>query len=190
MTGLGEARVARRYAGALFATARRLGKVTAVEEDLQALLDARRDSPAFRQVLESPLIPADRRREMIGRALANLDELTRSFVDLLITKRRADALPAIREEFRRFADEAAGIARVYLTVAAPITDAERERLDAAFEARCGRKVELQVRVEPAVLGGVVARIGDTVWDGSVRGALEAMKEEMLAESAVAAAEAA
>jgi len=190
VTGLGESRVARRYAGALFATAQRLGKVAVVEEDLQALLDARRESLALREVLESPLIPADRKREMVGRALAKLDELTRAFVDLLISKRRADALPAIREEYRRFADEAAGIARVHVTVPAPITDAERAQLDAALEARCGCKVELQVRVEPAVLGGMIVRVGDTVWDGSVRGALEAMKEEMLAESAVAVAEAA
>jgi F-type H+-transporting ATPase subunit delta len=190
MTALGEARVARRYAGALFAAAQKLGKTAQVDADLQSILEARRESAAFRQVLESPLIPADRKRAIVERALAGVDPLTRAFVDMLIAKRRADALPAIREEYRKCADDAAGIARAHVTVAAPITDAELAQLSAALEAQCGRRVQLQVKVEPAVLGGVVVRIGDTVWDGSVRGALEVMKEEMLAESAAATAEAA
>ncbi|NLI00082.1 MAG: ATP synthase F1 subunit delta [Chthonomonadales bacterium] len=190
MTGLREGRVARRYAGALFGAARRLGRVAEVDADLESILAARRDSPAFRQVLESPLIPAERKKLIMDRALAGVEPLTRAFVDLLISKRRTDALPAIREEYRRCADEAAGIARVEVTVAAPITDAELAQLRAALEARCGSRVAMHVRVEPAVLGGVIARIGDTVWDGSVRGALETMREEMLAESAVVAASAA
>lgn len=190
MTALSEGRVARRYAGALFAAARRLGRVAEVDADLQSILEARRDSPAFRQVLESPLIPAERKKRIMERALSGVEPLTRAFMDLLISKRRTDALPAIREEYRRFADEAAGIARVHVTVAAPITESELAQLRAALETQCGRRVELNVRVEPAVLGGVIVRIGDTVWDGSVRGALETMKEEMLAESAVVAAAAA
>jgi F-type H+-transporting ATPase subunit delta len=190
MTGLGEARVARRYAGALFAAARRLGKTEQVAADLHSLVEARRDSPALRRVLESPLIPSDRKREMMQRSLAGMEDLTRAFVDLLIGKRRADVLPAIREEYRRCADEAEGVSRAYVTVAAPITDAELAELSAALAARCGRRVDLEVRVEPAVLGGVMVRIGDTVWDGSVRGALETIKEEMLAESAAATAESA
>jgi len=187
VTGLGEARVARRYAGALFATARRLGRSEAVDADLQSIIDARRDSPALRRVLESPLIPAERKREMMDRSLAGVDAVTRALVDLLITKRRTDVLPAIREEYRKCADEAAGVSRAFVTVAAPITDAELAQLAAALTTRCGRQVSVEVRVEPAVLGGVVVRIGDTVWDGSVRGALEAIKEEMLTESAAATA---
>jgi len=185
MTGLGEARVARRYATALFAVAGKMGKAAAVQHDLGAIVDARRESPALKRVLESPLVPASEKHAMLDRALAGGDEVTQAFVHLLVNKRRADVLPAIYEEYVRCADEAAGVARAYVTTAAPLSSTLCDDLSLALTQHLGRPVQMHVNVEPALLGGVSVRVGDTVWDGSVRGALETMREQMLAQSAMA-----
>ncbi len=185
MTTLGSARIARRYALALLHTAERMDRVEAVRHDMEALITARRDSPAFHRVMDSPLVPSAEKRRMVERALTGADEITRRFMDLLIAKRRTDILPAIYEEYTRGADEAAGVARAFVTSAAPLSDAQLVRLEEAIRQRLNRPVLLHVRVEPAMLGGIAVRVGDTVWDGSVRGALEAMRETMLLESAMA-----
>lgn len=185
MTGLGETRIARRYASALFATARRLGRDETVRADLDAIMEVRRESTALQKLLDSPLVPATQKLEMTDRALASADEVTRRFLHLLIAKRRTDILPAIYEEYQRCADTAAGVARAYVTSAAPMSEAERAHLADALARRLDRPVQMHVRVEPAMLGGIAVRVGDTVWDGSIRGALETMREQMLEESAMA-----
>lgn len=186
MSTLGATRVARRYALALLNTAARLDCVEAVRRDLEALTAARRQSPAFQRVVDSPLVSLDDKRRILREALRDAEELTRRFVDLLVVKRRVDLLPAVFEEYVRSADEARGIARVYVTSAAPLSDDDRARIASVMRRRLGRDVHLIVRVEPALLGGVTVRVGDTVWDGSVRGALEVMRERMVRESSLAA----
>lgn len=183
MTGLGDARVARRYASALHAVAVRLNRHEIVRADLSALAVSARESSALRRVLESPLVPAPDKQALIDTRLTGLDEITRSLLRLLVRKGRMDALTAIHEEYERCADEAAGVARAFVQSAAPLSDTQNAELQAALSAKLGRPVLLNVRVEPEVLGGISVRIGDTVWDGSIRGALEDMREQMLEESA-------
>jgi len=185
MTGLGEARIARRYATALFGVARKLGTAEAVQHDLDAIVEARRESPALTRVLESPLVSASEKHAMLDRALAGVDDVTRAFIHLLVNKRRTDVLPAIYEEYVRCADEAAGVARAYVTTAAPLSGPLCDELSEALTRHLGRPVQMHFHVEPALLGGVSVRVGDMVWDGSVRGALETMREQILAESAMA-----
>jgi len=186
MRTLGTVKIARRYATALFRTADRFGRVENVRTDLEALVEARRQSPAFHRVMDSPLVTRPDKRRIVEHALSSADEITRRFVVLLVDKDRVEVLPAIYEEFTRCADEAAGIARAYATSAAPLTEEQTARLAEAISKLLNRPVYLQVRVEPDMLGGVSVRVGDTVWDGSIRGALEAMRERMLMESAMAA----
>lgn len=185
MITIGASRIARRYALALLKTAERLDRVEVVRRELDAVVASRRGNAAMQRVLDSPLVPAAEKRRIMARALAGADELTRRFVDLLIVKRRTDLLPAILEEFKRCADEAAGVARAQVTSASPLTEEQLRRLAEAMQRLLDRPVEIEHRVEPAMLGGVAVRVGDTVWDGSIRGALEAMRERVLAESAMA-----
>lgn len=184
MTSLGAVRVARRYAMALLRTAERLNRVEEVRQDLEVLVAARRASPVMQRVLDSPLVPGPEKLRMMARALANAEELTRRFVDLLIRKRRADILPAIYEEYVRCADEAAGIARAYITSALPLTLDQEAEIAAALRRMLGRPVQTTVYVEPSTLGGVSVRVGDTVWDGSIRGTLETIREHIMAEATI------
>lgn len=178
----GDTRVARRYACALFQASRRLGKMEAVQADVESLADLWGRTPALRDALVSPLVTMDRKHALIGRLFeGKVDTLTSSFLHVLVDKRREAVVPEVREEFVRLADDARGLIRAHVQVAAPIDEAQRASLVAGLERRTGKRIELTVETEPAVIGGAVVRMQDTVIDGSVRGALERLREQMLHE---------
>ena len=175
-------KVARRYASALFESARKQGKTDAVQKDLGTLDGLWREAPDLRRVLESPLVPDERKHAIIDQTVGReLDPLSSAFLHLLVDKRREVILPIVREEYVRLADIARGLVRAEATVAARIDDVERAALVEALERRTGKQIELTVNVNPEIIGGVVIRMQDTVIDGSVRGSLEKLREQMLRE---------
>jgi F-type H+-transporting ATPase subunit delta len=175
-------RVARRYAGALFGAARRAARLDAVQRDLDTLAALWQQTPALRQMMESPLIPGERKFALVEQIFGTeIDSLTRSFLRLLIEKRREEILEEAQVEFRRRADAERGLLRAQATVAAPLDEGQRAALIAGLQQRTGKQVELDVGLDPGILGGVVVRMQDTVIDGSVRGALERLRERMLLE---------
>ena len=130
-----------------------------------------------------PLIPASRKRDLIGKILGNsLDKLTLSFLDLLIDKRREEVLPAIESEIRDLADTARHIVRASATFAVAPTPEEQADLTRSLEQRTGSHVLLVTDIDPRILGGVVVRLQDTIIDGSVRGSLERLREQLLQEA--------
>lgn len=182
MSKSGDSKVAKRYASALFAAAGKLGKTDAIENDLAGLDSLWNQVPALRRALESPLVPGERKHAVVDKALSDgVDPLSKAFLHLLIEKRREDILPSVREEFVRQADTARGLVRAEATTAVPLVDSQRAALVAALEKRTGKRIELSVREEPGILAGVLVRMEDTVIDGSVRGALERLREQMLRE---------
>jgi F-type H+-transporting ATPase subunit delta len=159
-----------RYAKALFSLARDDGRVDAVRAEFDRLVEAMRAVPGLREVVVQPLYPAAERRaalRAVGERLG-FSPLLQKFCAFLIDQRRTRDLEAIRDEYVRLAEEAAGRVRGEVVAAAPLSDAQLDRLRNALARRTGQQVELSVRVDPALLGGAVARIGDLVFDGSLR----------------------
>ncbi len=184
MSSTADLRVAKRYATALFNTSTDAGSTSAVQSSLQALLSLWDQTPALRTMMTSPLIPTEQKQAVVGKIFdGTVDSLTASFLTMLVAKRREEILPAVCEEFSRQADAAQGLVRATASVAAPISAAMQAELTASLEARSGKKVELKVAVDPGLIGGVVVRMQDSVIDGSVRGALERLRERLLLESA-------
>ena len=176
-------RAAKRYANALFTAAGKQGKADGIVSDLAGVLDLMRRTPALQQVWESPLMPAGRKRDVIGRTLGSgIDPLLLSFLRLLIDKRREDILEAVQFEVGQLADTARHLVRAEATFAVEPTAKEQTELIRSLEQRTGEHVQLTVHVDPAILGGVVVRLRDTIIDGSVRGALERMREQLLQEA--------
>ncbi len=171
---------ARRYAKALFELAREEGGVDAVRRELgelTRLLDAQGE---LRDVLLRPMFPVAQRRSVLTAVADRLGagpEL-RSFYAYLIDQRRLVDLGAIREEFERLADADAGISRARVVSAAPLRDDQLARIRAALAAHTGGQVELTVEVDESLLGGVVAQVGDTVFDGSLRTQLTQLRESL------------
>jgi len=171
----------RRYAKALFQLAAEDGQVAAVRGELDALAMVLAENPALADVLLQPLYPVEQRRAVLT-AVADLLQagaLLRRFYQVLISHRRLLDFEGIRAEFARLADEQAGVERAQVRSARALSDAQQERLRRALGARLGREVTLEISVEPELLGGLVAQVGDQVFDGSVRTQLRQLRHSLV-----------
>ena len=183
MAGDRDLRAARRYATALFATAEKQNKLDAVTRDLAKVVEFMDNTPALAQMWGSKVVPTGKKRDLISQLLgAFIDTLTLSFLRLLVDKRREDILSLVRMEVQQLSDASRHLVRAEATFALEPTAAEREQLIASLSKRTGEHVDLVVQVDPSILGGVVVRMHDTIIDGSVRGTLESLREQLLQEA--------
>lgn len=175
-----ERRIVRRYAAALFAAASRADAVDVVESDLGLVSLTVQSSPALWEAITSPIIPPDKKRAIFDELFKDkVHAVTLSYLTLLVDKRREEALVRTEEEYILLANEARGIVQAEATTAKALDEAEQAQLAAKLSQTTGKQVELVCKVDPAVLGGVLVRIGDRVIDGSVKGQLEALREALL-----------
>ncbi len=174
--------LARRYARALLDIGIAKGTYEQLGKDMDeqaALYSGSRD---LQEALTNPVFPMSRRRAVLEAVLERgaVSPITRNFVLLLLDRERIPYLPAIARELRAMVDERAGRVRAVVTSAAPLTAENLASIQAALEKVSGKKVLLEKKEDPALLGGVVAKVGDVVYDGSVRTQLEMMRERFLA----------
>jgi len=172
--------VARRYAKALFELSKEAGQVAEVVGELTAMGDLLEGNPELHDVLFRPLHPVAQRRAVLDGVTDRIGASTtvQSFFSLLIDQRRLVDFPAIREEVERLASEDAGLRRAEVVSAGPLRDDQLERLRRALATRTGGEVEVSVRVDPSLLGGVIAKIGDLVFDGSLRTQLRQLRANL------------
>ena len=176
-----EESVARRYAAALFAQAREKDAIVSVRDDMKLALDTVQSTPTFVALLDQPLVTEQRKKEALAMALGGkVQPLTLNLLNLLVDKRRAGVLPQVYEEYERLVRSFQNIALATAVTAVPLDTAQQAALERSLEARTGKDIELKTEVDPAVMGGVLVRIGDTVLDGTVRGKLERLREQLLA----------
>lgn len=174
--------VARRYAGALFGAARQAEVIDLVESDLGLITYSLQTMPRLKEALEHPLIPAERKKEIVADVLkGEVQEVTLHFLSLVIDKRREDILDGVEQEYVRLANESRGVVTAVVTSAVPLTPSERNELRGKLGEFTGKNVELDVAEDPTLIGGLVVRIGDTVLDGSVRGYLALLRSQLLGE---------
>lgn len=174
---MAQSAAARRYAKALFAIARQRDCVAQLRGELASLCGLLAQSPALREVLLQPLHPAAARRAVLNGVAGRLQSspLLRDFCAYLIDRRRLIDLEAVADAFAQLAEEAAGRCTAQVTSAAPLSQAQQERLRAALSARTGRQVALEIEVDDALIGGLVAQVGDSVFDGSLRTRLQRLR---------------
>jgi F-type H+-transporting ATPase subunit delta len=164
------------YAEALLAVARSEGNLAEVEDELfrfARLLEANDD---LRTTLTDAQLPSSRRQQIVEDLLGGrADPVTTALVSLVVGTGRARDLPAIIDELVKLsaAEDNKELAEVRSAV--ELTDDQKQRLVTALEAKTGKKVELKVIIDPSVLGGLVAQVGDTVIDGSIKTRLQQLK---------------
>jgi F-type H+-transporting ATPase subunit delta len=136
------------------------------------------------QALSSPAVPASRKRTVAGRIaeILQLSRISRNFLFVLIDHRRITLLPEILQSFELILDERLGFARAEVSAPAPLSDSQRAAILAQLEHLTGKRIRMRVAVDPSLIGGVVARIGSTVYDGSVRGQLQLLGQRLSTES--------
>lgn len=172
--------MARRYAEAAFQIAQRDDSVERWLEQLEDVGRVAGDPQAVRR-LEDPAVPFDVRQAALLDALPD-DTLpgVRNLLSLILRRRRVEMLRQIGREFRRLYNRQAGITEATAISATELSSAEVQALRERVERMAGGRVELTFEVEPALLGGVQLRLGDRLIDGSVRGRLERLRNELTA----------
>lgn len=173
-------RIAQRYAKALFELAQEAGKAAEVGQQLGAVSGALSSQEALRTALFSPVLTRAAKGEVLEALVgaAAFDPLVANFLRVLLEARKLRYLDDVIGAYRAMADEAAGRVRGEAVTPRALQDAEVRALTAALTAATGKVVELEARVDPALLGGVVARVGNLVFDGSLRTQLDRLKETL------------
>jgi F-type H+-transporting ATPase subunit delta len=176
--------VANRYARALVDVVMAPGSPLKPEDavtQLRAVDAVIQESPELRNALLTPAIQNSRKRAVMAKLLeetAGGSPLIRNFTYVLIDHRRIPIIGEIREAFELQVDERLGFARAEVTSAAPLEHSVGEQLETELSRLTGKRMRLRFDVDPALLGGVVARIGSTVYDGSVRGELRQLAKKL------------
>lgn len=172
--------VAKRYARALLEIGREDGNMEKYGQELAEMADLFAQSPDLESVLGNPGFDFDSRAKLLGVFLdkAGLSPMVNNFFKLLMERGRVTATRDIALIYDRLVDEVKGVTRAQVTSAAALKQEEVDRLKAALKTVAGQEVELEVKEDPSLIGGVVAKIGDLVLDGSVKSQLESLKESL------------
>lgn len=174
-----DARVAHRYAEALFSLAEETGSTAAWQKQLETVKEVFTSNPGIGKVFSSVKVPGGKKKEILEEAFAGCDRYLVHFLDLLVDEGRTAYLTRIIREYDKMADEAQGVARGTAYSAYPLREAELRELEEAVGKRIHKTVYLKQKEDPDLLLGVRVEVGGTVWDGSARGRMERMRESLL-----------
>jgi F-type H+-transporting ATPase subunit delta len=177
--------VATRYAKALAdVTTSAAGlKPDAALSQLRAFETTLNESRELQNALTTPAVPASRKRAVVGRLaeILKLSTIARNFLFVLIDHRRIALLGEILHSFELIVDERLGFARAEVSSPRELTESQRGAISSQLERLTGKRIRMRFAVDPALIGGVVARIGSTVYDGSVRGQLQTLGRRLSTE---------
>jgi F-type H+-transporting ATPase subunit delta len=173
--------IARNYASALFELAESDGELEAYRQHVQTLGVILREDPQILHFLETPRVEVAEKKRVIRTSLGpHFPKAFVNFVLVTLDKRRQGILPDIVREWENLFDEHLNRVHVELTVARQPDEDTLRTIVARLSELLGKEAIPQLRVRPEILGGIIARTGDTVYDGSIRRRLERMRRRLLA----------
>ena len=169
-----------RYAKAVFGLAQDEHRHREVRAELESLVSLFEGSKELREALLTPRYPASERKSALRAvsARASVSPLLQNFLAYLIDQRRLIDFAAIVEAYGEFADEAEGLVTAQVVAASPLDDRRKDRLRRALSERTGQEVRLEIEVDPSLIGGAIAKVGDLVFDGSIRTQLGQLRNSL------------
>jgi F-type H+-transporting ATPase subunit delta len=172
--------LARRYAKAIFDIGTQQGDLTKLGQDIRSLAKAMHDSAELGTALTNPAIRRSDRRKVIDGLLQTIGVQTasRNLVYILLDGERMGSLPSISRALDEMIEAKAGRVTAEVVSAKPLDPSQLSQINAVLEKLSGKKVSVTTRQDPELLGGVVAKIGDTVYDGSLRSQLRSLRDEL------------
>ena len=178
--------VAKRYANALADVVTAGGSAAAPKAavaELRLFEAALQGSPELQTALSTPAIAGSRKKAVVGRIAdtLQLSRIPRNFLFVLVDHRRIASLSDIIQSFELVIDERLGFARADISSARELTEPQRTALNVRLEKLTGKRIRPHFAVDGSLIGGVVARIGSTIYDGSVRGQLHSLQRRLSVE---------
>jgi len=173
--------VSRRYAKALMMLGQDDGKFKEYGEELRGFTQLLEREPELKDALLNPIHGMEERRGLLLRIteLLQLSPMVGNFLKLLFDKQRLAALHGINQVYQHLADELENLKRAHVRAAVPLDEAMQERLRQSLEQLTKSKVVMEFEEDPAIIGGIIARVGDLVLDGSVRTQLYSLRESLI-----------
>ncbi|KON86120.1 ATP synthase F0F1 subunit delta [Sporosarcina globispora] len=172
--------VAKRYALALFQLANEHQLLDQMEEELRAVKEVVNHNSDLKAVLKSPKLPIEKKKEILKGAFASVNTYVLNTLMILIERHREDHISDVADHFISLANDKKGIADAKVYTVRPLSEAEKEALSASFAAKVGKKsLRIDNIVDTNLLGGIKLRIGNRIFDGSLRGKLERLERQLL-----------
>ncbi|WP_282141167.1 F0F1 ATP synthase subunit delta [Cytobacillus oceanisediminis] len=172
--------VAKRYALALFQLANEHQLLDQMEEELRAVKEVVTNNSDLKSVLRSPKLSIEKKKEILKDAFASVNTFVLNTLMILIERHREDHISDVADHFISLANDKKGIADAKVYTVRPLTEAEKEALSESFAAKVGKKsLRIDNIVDTNLLGGIKLRIGNRIFDGSLRGKLERLERQLL-----------
>ncbi|MGQ9805570.1 MAG: F0F1 ATP synthase subunit delta [Chlorobiales bacterium] len=171
--------VGRRYAAALYDIAKAQNKVADFSKDCDLIASTIKASKELLNAIKSPVINQEKKLTLLKAVFSGkVSKQLEDALVLMVRKGRAPIIPDVMKEFQAILDEQSGIVVSLVESAIPLTESEKQIIAQKLEAISGKKIRIENKINPTLIGGFTARIGDTVIDGSVKHKLERLKEEL------------
>ncbi len=172
--------LAKRYAKALFAVGKEDGAFDEYSKILGDMAKLYADVPEVVDALTNPMYPVDVRAKVMEHLVkaSGASQVMSNFLNLLVQKKRAGVLPDIAESFQAMVDADRNICQGTVVSATELSDTLKAKVQATLEKITGKQVNLASHVDPSIIGGIVAKVGDLVLDGSIKSQLAGLKESI------------
>lgn len=173
--------IANRYAKALASLVDTQKDTHSIQKELERFRSLLRGNAELRKVLVSPAISLQKRKAVLEAVISRLKftKISANFLQVLLDHFRMEILEEILVTFKHLSDDLLGIVHVKVQTADPLTEKQQKALQECFEKKTSRKVRLVVSQDPTLLGGVVARVGSTVYNGSLKNELALLSEQLI-----------
>jgi F-type H+-transporting ATPase subunit delta len=172
--------VAKRYALALLNIAKETNSLGVIQEELRVVKEVVQYNPELKAILNSSKLSIEKKKEILKTAFASVNVNVLNTLLILIDRHREDQIIDLADEFLELANEEMGIAEAEVYSTRALTDAEREAISSVFAAKIGKKsLKIENIVDSNLLGGIRLRIGNRIYDGSLRGKLDRLERKLL-----------
>lgn len=180
---MSEAVVAKRYADALFQLATEKGLGEELISDLQTLKQVFQNDDKINDFVTHPRVTNEQKVQLIDASFGKLNKFVVNTLKLLVERHRTESVPAIVDEYIDLYNEANGIAEATVYSTRALTDDEQAKLVESFKKRFNKQqVTIENKIDPSLLGGMKIKVGNTIYDGSIQGKLNRMRNNIVSET--------
>ena len=175
---MSNARLSKRYAKALFSLGRQDGSHVKYGNELNDFVDCYKNNADLRHAISSPVFVMEARKNILASILnkGDFSPIVRNFLNLLLDKNRIGSIESINEHYAMLTDEVSNISHAEIITAMPLKKDTLDRVIRTFEGVTSRSIRAKVIEDPGIIGGIIVKIGDNFWDGSIRAQIEGLRE--------------